>query len=697
MTASSLHFSVNIISRKQGRSTVACAAYRSDERLYDERNQRTFQFKKHEEKPESFILAPSHAPGWVNDRETLWNEVEKKEKRWTSQLSREVLIAIPNDLNQEQQRELVETYVNSQFVEKGMVADVNIHRDKDHNPHAHIMLTMRPFNEDGTWGDKRPFTGEIDEKGKKIYLNNPWDHKENVQLWRDNYQQVVNRTYEKLNMERRFDLRSYERQGKETLGTVHLGHNAAALEEKAKKEAIKNGTKYEPVTREGKLNNDIQTANRELEFYQKELTQSNSKLIELEQKKKEMEMDIRRSLEKSGVWKDISPLEKTSIMFVRNRMKEEVTLSVALKCQSQFENWGRSLSNKVKELKEEGSAIENSKVLYKEYVSAPSNSITKDRSRIQLERLGFNAENYKEEYSNRTNKLKENISRFNAEKEKYIENKDKVNNTVKVLEGVTLSQAKILYNGNENLNKLPVIEVDKLVQEYRKSGKVIPLENARDYLDKTENPKPLKELRLLDQYDKFKKDNQFVVNWKRSLDKKEIEVEKNRESNPVKYDKDKEDINQQRLALADRLKHVKTSLNIIEKSMISKVKEQYPNEKRIVGIDGKTAAKILKTNEKEKRIIPIDDYMKHLDKDKKRNSSSIEGNVKSTDISEKENTDRKDMNENYNRSRNQADIMRSVANSIQNIMDDSDKGQKTNIERALNENNSKKRNNGMSR
>ncbi|MGE7609664.1 MobQ family relaxase [Peribacillus frigoritolerans] len=697
MSASSLHFSVNIISRKQGRSTVACAAYRSDGKLYDDRNQRTFVFKKHEQKPESFILSPSHAPEWVNDREKLWNEVEKTEKRWTSQLSREVLIAIPNDLNNEQQRELVESYVNSQFVEKGMVADVNIHRDKDHNPHAHIMLTMRPFNEDGTWGEKRPFTGELDEKGKKIYMNNPWDHKENVQIWRDSYQDLVNKTYEKLKMERRFDLRSYERQGKDVLGTVHLGHNAAALETKAKEEAMKNGVEYKPVTREGKLNHDIKNANRELEFYQKELTKSNSTLIQLEQKKKEMEMDIRRSLEKSGLWNDISPVEKTSIMFVRNRMKEEVTLSVALKCQSQFENWERSLSNKAKELKEENAVINQSKVLYKDYVSAPDNTIAKDRSKIQLERLGFTAENYKEESNNRAFKLKQNVNSFNAEKEKFIENKGKVNNTVKVLEGITISQAKILYNGNEELNKLPVIEVDKLVQEYRHTGKVIPLEQARDYLNKIDNPKPLKEMSLLDQYDKFKKDNQFVVNWKRSLDKKEIEVEKIRVSDPVKYEKEKEDISQQRLALAERLKHVKTSLNILDKSMISKVKEQYPNEVRLQGIDGKTAAKILKANEKENRIVPIDEYMKYMDKDKKINPPIQEGNSSSNGTNNKDNSIGKDMNETYDKNRNQADLMRNVANSIQNIMDDSDKGRKTNIERALDENKAKRRNNGMSR
>lgn len=137
-----------------------------------------------------------------------------------------------------------------------MVADVNIHRDKDHNPHAHIMLTMRPFNEDGSWGEKRPFSGEFDEKGRKIYLDNPWDNKDNLSLWRDNYQELVNATYERLNLERRFDLRSLNVK-EEMKATVHMGHVAAGIEERAKEKALKNGIEYKPVTNEGMLNEKI--------------------------------------------------------------------------------------------------------------------------------------------------------------------------------------------------------------------------------------------------------------------------------------------------------------------------------------------------------------------------------------------------------------------------------------------------------
>jgi hypothetical protein len=699
MTTSTLHFSVNIISRKDGRSTVACAAYRSDEKLYDERNQRNFEFKKHEIKPESFILAPSHAPEWVMDRERLWNEVESIEKRWTSQLSREVLIAIPNDLNREQQSELVKTYVQSQFVEQGMVADVNIHRDKEHNPHAHIMLTMRPFNEDGTWGEKRPFTGQLDEKGKKIYKDNPWDHKENVQMWRNNYQKLVNKTYERLNLERRFDLRSYERQGRSELGTVHLGYIAAGIEKLAKKKALDTGVEYQPVTRQGKLNHDIQNANRELRAYQQELVSVNSNIIDLEQKKNEMELDIRRSLEKSGLWKMLNDQEKVSITFIRNRMKEDVSLSTALKCQTQFENWEKALNNTEKRLKEEAAIIDKSKIIYKEYVSYPDNTIAKDRAKIQLERLDFSVSNYLDQLNERTTTFRKNLNRYHAEKEKFIENKSKVNAGLNVLREITITQARILYKDDKKLKEIPILEVDKLLQVFKRTGNIIPLDKAQEYLRNIDEPKPRKELSALDQYDKFKKDNQFVINWIRSLDKKEKAAEEIRNNNPIEYAKLKADIEQQRQDAAERLKHIKTSLYVLDKAMISKVKSQYPNEIRLENIDGKTAAKILQANEKENRIIPIDEFMKYLKKDKQNAPTSQEQNNPSNNQYDKDHVknEPKNTEHDYLKNKAQADMMQNVANSIQGILDDSEKGRKTNIDRALNENKSRRKNNGLGR
>ncbi|MED4587858.1 MobQ family relaxase [Priestia flexa] len=691
MSKSSLHFSLNVISRKDGRSTVAAAAYRSDEKLYDEREGRNFQFKKHEVKPESFILAPDHAPKWVEDREKLWNEVEKIEKRWNSQLSREIVIALPNDLNNEQQKELIKNYAKSQFVEKGMVADVNIHRDKNHNPHAHIMLTMRPFNEDGTWGEKRPFSGQFDKDGKKIYLDNPWDNKENLGLWRDQYQDLVNKTYERLNLERRFDLRSYERQGREENATVHLGHIASAMEARAQKEAQEKGVEYKPVTNLGKLNEDIKNANAELKVHQKDLVETDSKIIDLKTKREKIQNDIRRTIEKSGVWNALTDKEKTSITFIRNRMKQEVNLTVALKCNEQFSNWEKALSNKSKQLIQEKNAIETAKKLYEEYKNAPQNTIAKDRAKYQVQRQGFSVESFDNQVKERIANFNKEANKFKSEKEKFLENRDNVKEAIKVLEAVTISQAKVLYNGDQRIKEMNPVEVDKLVQEFKTKGNIIPLDNAREFLDKSSFESKKGELSLVDQYDKLRKDNQFVINWHNSVKRKELELVQIKDTNPKEYQEKMNEFAQQKVQIAERFKKVKTSLSIVEKSMINEVKKQYPNEKWIDKMDGKTAAKVLRANQNEKRIIPINEFMKYLEKDNKQNVNGIDkallDNRESVELSKN----------NFDAKVAQSNMMNTIANNLKGLIDDSDKGQKTNIDRELEASKRRNRNSGMSR
>src|SRR5690606_34029085 len=127
------HSTTKIISRAKGQSAVASASYRSGERLVDE-NSGEVKFYKREVAPETMILAPENAPDWVNNRERLWNEVEKIEKRKDSQLAREIEIALPVELNKEEQKKFVQNYVQDNFVERGMIADIAIHRDNPSNP-----------------------------------------------------------------------------------------------------------------------------------------------------------------------------------------------------------------------------------------------------------------------------------------------------------------------------------------------------------------------------------------------------------------------------------------------------------------------------------------------------------------------------------------------------------------------------------
>ncbi|NJO94236.1 MAG: MobA/MobL family protein [Hydrococcus sp. RM1_1_31] len=121
------HLNASVISRSAGRSVTAAAAYRAAEKIYDERTGQTFDYTRKSGVDATIILAPAHVPDWVNSRALLWNEVEKVEKRKDSQLAREIDLAIPVELNNFQKQKLVSEFVNEQFVELGMVADVAFH------------------------------------------------------------------------------------------------------------------------------------------------------------------------------------------------------------------------------------------------------------------------------------------------------------------------------------------------------------------------------------------------------------------------------------------------------------------------------------------------------------------------------------------------------------------------------------------
>ncbi|MFB5285367.1 MobQ family relaxase [Peribacillus sp. Hz7] len=208
------HFSAKVISRSKGQSSVKSAAYRSGERLHDERTGETKKYKR-KVQPEAMILAPSHAPEWVHDRNRLWNEVEKIEKRKDAQLAREVEVSLPRELSNKQQKELIINYVQEQFVNKGMIADIAIHRDNQENPHAHVMLTTREISEEGF--------------GKK---NREWNDRELLNHWREEWANHANKALEREGIQDRISHLSHEARGIEALPTVHLGHVANDMEKR---------------------------------------------------------------------------------------------------------------------------------------------------------------------------------------------------------------------------------------------------------------------------------------------------------------------------------------------------------------------------------------------------------------------------------------------------------------------------------
>ncbi|MGN0323774.1 MAG: MobQ family relaxase [Oliverpabstia sp.] len=208
------HFSAQVISRSKGQCAVASAAYRSGERLHDERTGENKYYVRKVE-PENLILSPSHAPDWVQDRNRLWNEVEKAETRKNSQLAREINVALPIELSHGQQKELIKQYVQTEFVDRGMVADIAIHRDHPDNPHAHIMLTTREVAEEG-------FTTK----------NRSWNDRELLNQWREEWANHTNHALEREGVQERISHLSHEARGLEQLPTIHLGHVAHEMEKK---------------------------------------------------------------------------------------------------------------------------------------------------------------------------------------------------------------------------------------------------------------------------------------------------------------------------------------------------------------------------------------------------------------------------------------------------------------------------------
>ena len=270
---------------EKGRSAIASAAYRSGEKLFDDKEGRHY-FYPRSIMPESFILTPKNSPEWASDREQLWNEVEKKDLKSNSRYAKEFNVALPVELSESEQKELLTKYVQENFVDEGMVADVAIHRDHPDNPHAHVMLTNRPFNPDGTWGIKSRKEYILDEKGNKTYTKSgyarnrkiwltDWDKKEKITEWRHNWATAVNQVLEAKNLPDRISEKSYEEQGIDEVATQHEGINSQKEKRQEFNQNVKQQrqAKAEAKNVNEKIHNErrMQTLQRHYSFDEKRL------------------------------------------------------------------------------------------------------------------------------------------------------------------------------------------------------------------------------------------------------------------------------------------------------------------------------------------------------------------------------------------------------------------------------------------
>ena len=282
------HLEAKVVSRGAGRSAVAASAYLSCSRLYNDYDGIQHDYTKKQGLVWQEVFLPEYAPQEWQDREKLWNAVEEVETAKDSRLAREFVVALPIELNREEQIELLQEFIREQFVADGMCADAAIHDTDGRNPHAHILLTVRSLDEQGHWqyktekeylcmrnGEERGFTAaefkaaqnERWEKQypykvgkKKVYMvpseadaqglvradkhpkstrygrQNPiserWNSEEQLAAWRAVWADVSNRCLERAGHEERIDHRSNAARGLDEQPTIHEGVTARALERK---------------------------------------------------------------------------------------------------------------------------------------------------------------------------------------------------------------------------------------------------------------------------------------------------------------------------------------------------------------------------------------------------------------------------------------------------------------------------------
>lgn len=237
-----------IVKRSKGQSAVDAASYISRSVLVSEYDGKTYRPKYHEDLVHCEINLPEYASEEWLDRAVLWNSVELNEKQKNAQLCRTLKAALPNDWSYELAEETVRDYVQRNFVSKGMCADWAIHDSVNqhgiHNLHFHLMLTLRPVEENGKWGAKQRKEYILDKDGNKIRNKsgrgfksravdvNDWNEKGNSRKWRKDLTDTINVVNDRIGLPEYWEHRSFKELGLEQEPTRHLGPIASALERK---------------------------------------------------------------------------------------------------------------------------------------------------------------------------------------------------------------------------------------------------------------------------------------------------------------------------------------------------------------------------------------------------------------------------------------------------------------------------------
>jgi hypothetical protein len=246
------HCGVSVIGRKAGRGAIASAAYRAGQKLQDERTGKIYDYSRRKGVVYTNIVAPQNAPDWVSDRAKLWNAVEASEKRKDSQVAREIMLALPAELDSSQRIKLIRRYIFEQFTKAGMIADFAIHapsrQGDERNYHVHIMLTTRTITSAGFGGKARQ-----------------WNAKSCIYQWRQAWERHANQALEAAGFDCRIDGRSHASRGLDLEPRLHLGHQETALERMG--EASERGNQNRAIearnAQREKLRNELAKTERE--------------------------------------------------------------------------------------------------------------------------------------------------------------------------------------------------------------------------------------------------------------------------------------------------------------------------------------------------------------------------------------------------------------------------------------------------
>ena len=283
------HNEISIVQRSQQQSAVAAAAYQSGEKLFCGYDQEVKHYPEKRGIVHNEILLPANAPRSYADRNTLWNAAEAVEKQWNSQLARRWVLTIPREIPPDQYAVLVREFCEQQFVSKGMIVDFAIHDPypPGHNPHAHVLLTMRAMDEHGKWLPKSRKVYDLDENGERIKLPSgrwkshkedtvDWNDQKYCEIWRHEWEVIQNRYLEANDRPERVDLRSYARQGLDIIPTVHEGAAVRQMEKRGIQTNI------------GNLNREIRAANRLMKSIRQLIQNLKGWITELGEKRKEL-------------------------------------------------------------------------------------------------------------------------------------------------------------------------------------------------------------------------------------------------------------------------------------------------------------------------------------------------------------------------------------------------------------------------